>query len=98
MTNSTGGQDHDLVKAILARDAIPSPHGWIQWKGTEVCIDLYCVCGNHEHYDGDFFYFYECSNCRRKYAVGMSVRLHELHPNESGSVPAESFKTGNTGD
>ena len=21
------------------------PHGWIQWKGTGVCMDVHCKCG-----------------------------------------------------
>ena len=58
---------------------IDGPNGWIQWKGTSVCMDLHCVCGRMEHYDGDFFYFYEC-RCGRKYGVGMNVKLIELTP------------------
>lgn len=54
------------------------PHGWIQWKGTDVCIDLHCICGAHGHIDAEFFYHYECSACHRKYAVGMNVALIEL--------------------
>jgi hypothetical protein len=51
------------------------PHGWIQWKGTEACIDLHCECGHHGHFDGEFFYFYECPKCQRRYAVGQNVKL-----------------------
>jgi hypothetical protein len=58
------------------------PHGWIQWKGTEVCIDLHCVCGHLGHFDGDFFYFYECSECHRKYRVGQNIKLIELTSDE----------------
>lgn len=25
----------------------PTPNGWIQWKGTDVCMDVYCSCGYH---------------------------------------------------
>lgn len=53
-------------------------HGWIQWKGTDVCIDLHCACGYHGHFDGDFFYFYECPACHAKYAVGQNVKLIPL--------------------
>lgn len=58
------------------------PHGWIQWKGTSVCIDLHCSCGEHGHFDGDFFYGYACV-CGKKYAVGQNVRLIELTPDEA---------------
>lgn len=54
------------------------PHGTIQWKGTDVCIDLHCTCGYHGHIDSDFFYHYECSNCGAKYAVGIAVKLIPL--------------------
>ena len=52
--------------------------GWIQWKGTGVCIDLHCKCGHHGHVDADFFYFYECPACHTKYAVGQNVKLIPL--------------------
>jgi len=58
------------------------PHGWIQWKGTDVCIDLYCKCGHHGHYDGDFLYAFECPACHAKYAVGQNVKLIELGADE----------------
>lgn len=34
----------------------PTPHGWIQWKGTDVCMDFHCECGEANHYDGYFAY------------------------------------------
>ena len=52
--------------------------GWIQWKGTYVCIDLNCKCGHHGHVDAEFFYFYECPVCHTKYAVGQNVKLISL--------------------
>lgn len=57
------------------------PHGWIQWKGTKVCIDLHCECGHHGHFDGDFFYAYECK-CGKKYMVGANVALIALTPEQ----------------
>lgn len=29
-------------------------HAFIQWKGTDVCMDFHCECGVHMHFDGDF--------------------------------------------
>lgn len=68
-----------------------TPHGRIQWKGTDVCIDVLCVCGDSSHIDADFFYNFECSSCHRKYAVDSHVALVELTPEqiafvESGEV------------
>lgn len=59
-------------------DVRDKPHGWIQWKGTDVCIDLHCACGHHGHYDGGFLYFYRCPACSARYALGMNVALIPL--------------------
>lgn len=58
------------------------PYGFIQWKGTNVCIDLHCICGFHGHLDIDFLYYYECNECHRKYKVGDIVSLIELQDPE----------------
>lgn len=59
-------------------DKVPLPCGHIQWKGTDVCIDLDCICGAHSHYDGDFLYFFKCWKCDRRFAVGSAITLHEI--------------------
>lgn len=59
------------------------PHGWIQWKGTDACVDVHCLCGAHGHIDGDFFYRYQCLACGRKYAVGSIIKLIELTEDEA---------------
>jgi len=61
-----------------ADQSIEPPYGFIQYKGTDVCMDVYCTCGNHGHFDGDFFYFWECSKCGRKYEVGCYVKMFEM--------------------
>ena len=49
---------HEATKDDADRRGISDgPHGWIQWKGTDVCIDLHCECGSHGHVDGDFVYY-----------------------------------------
>ncbi len=32
-------------------------HGFIQWKGTDICMDVYCKCGNQSHIDGYCAYY-----------------------------------------
>lgn len=64
--------------SYLNEDDVPLPHGWIQWKGTNVCMDVHCVCGALGHVDADFCYFIRCVNCGRTYGVGGNVRLYEL--------------------
>lgn len=62
-----------------SRDPTPDhPHGWIQWKGTDVCMDLHCKCGWHGHIDTDFFYYWKCSQCGTVYSCSGYVRMIEL--------------------
>ena len=53
-------------------------YGWIQWKGTGVCMDIHCKCGHFCHFDGEFFYSYECPKCKTKFAVGANIKFIEL--------------------
>lgn len=55
-------------------------HGWIQWKGTDVCLDLRCECGALTHFDGEFAYALECSACGRTYAMNPHVKAHPIDP------------------
>jgi hypothetical protein len=62
------------------------PHGSIQWKGTDVCMDIDCSCGAHSHIDADFFYHFECNECHRKFMVSPNVALVELTPEQADFV------------
>lgn len=64
----------EIVKAA-EKVGDDEPHGWIQWKGTDVCIDLHCACGTHGHFDGMFMYQVKCADCGQHYAVGSNVVL-----------------------
>lgn len=55
--------------------AMPKPFGSIQWKGTNVCMDLHCTCGAHFHMDTDFLYQVICPKCKQLFAVGWFVKL-----------------------
>ncbi len=54
------------------------PHGWIQWKGTDVCMDIHCKCGCHSHIDADFAYHVKCPSCKTVYACNGHIELIEL--------------------
>lgn len=54
------------------------PSAWIQWKGTDVCMDLHCACGKSSHFDGDFAYAIECAFCHRIYSCNGHIELIEL--------------------
>lgn len=71
---------HDQV---YESDKAPTPYGWIQWKGTDVCMDVHCVCGEAAHVDAEFAYIFHCKACDRMFAVGQTVRLIELNEEQS---------------
>lgn len=71
------------------RQTVPSketPHGWIQWKGTNVCMDIKCVCGKLSHVDSEFAYYIKCVECNRVFMVNGHVELVELNPDEIQQV------------
>lgn len=57
-------------------------HGWIQWKGTNVCMDITCKCGEHDHIDAEFLYAVTCRACGATFAVGQNVELIEMPPGQ----------------
>lgn len=68
-------------------------HGWIQWKGTDVCMDVYCTCGAHGHLDTDFAYFYKCLHCGDTFAVGQTVRLYPIAKDKVQEIAGDRAKT-----
>ena len=54
------------------------PHGWIQWKGTGVCMDVHCKCGKHSHVDAEFAYSVQCPHCGTIYKCNGHIELIEL--------------------
>jgi hypothetical protein len=39
------------------------PEAHVQWKGTEACLDVFCVCGCWGHVDGFFADHIKCEGC-----------------------------------
>jgi len=60
----------------------PEPNGWIQWKGTDVCMDIHCKCGELTHVDGEFCYLVKCPHCSTVYHCSGFIRLIEIDYNE----------------
>ena len=56
---------------------------FIQWKGTEVCMDLHCPCGKHSHFDVDFAYYVRCPECGSVYELGTQVKLVKVGQGEN---------------
>ena len=68
-------------------------HVYIQWKGTEVCMDVHCECGNHAHSDAEFAYFVECAKCHRIYEVGCYTRLYVVSHDQRADVQDRAILT-----
>lgn len=67
------------------RQAVPEgTHGWIQWKGTEVCMDFYCnKCGQRSHIDDEFVYHIKCPTCSTVYMCNGHIQMIELSEEEA---------------
>ena len=61
-------------------------HGWIQWKGTDVCMDIQCKCGYHFHIDSDFAYYVKCPKCCKIYMCNGHIELIETKEVESNAI------------
>lgn len=57
------------------------PRGWIQWKGTEVCVDIHCSCGRLGHVDGMFAYSVRCP-CGKLWGMDPNITLVELEASD----------------
>lgn len=67
---------------------IGEPHAFIQWKGTDVCMDIHCACGHQSHFDGEFAYRVKCPKCGQVYSCNGHIELIALSQNrkETGQV------------
>ena len=62
------------------------PHGWIQWKNTNVCMDVHCKCGAHCHIDADFAHHVKCMECGTVYMCNGHIEFIELEEEPQHSV------------
>lgn len=62
----------------------------VQWKGTNVCMDIWCTCGHHSHLDDFFAYSVKCPGCGKVYACNENIELVELLPEEQGHLPCRN--------
>ena len=62
------------------------PNAFVQWKGTNVCMDVRCVCGGGGHVDGFFAYTVKCGDCGRLYATPAYIELREITPEQNGGA------------
>lgn len=78
---------HDAEHAMRIEETYQGlPHGWIQWKGTGVCMDIYCICGHHSHIDAEFAYHVKCPKCKRVYSCNGHIELILLEKEPANCV------------
>ena len=56
-------------------DERPEPGTFVQWKGTDICMDWWCACGTGQHVDGYGVYAVRCVYCAREWALSPRLRL-----------------------
>jgi hypothetical protein len=74
----SGTGPHPLVVRDNERVSDQSPHVFVQWKGTDVCLDLYCACGTRLHFDGYHAYELTCGICNRVWELPAMLPLKEV--------------------
>lgn len=92
------GVEETTTQTIQAGDEIHEQFGgvaFIQWKGTDVCMDV--DCPNPEchdgggHFDGDFAYFLRCYSCGAIIKLGSHVPVYHVTPGHPEFERASEF-------
>ena len=64
------------------------PSAWIQWQGTQVCMDIQCACGRMSHVDAEFCFHVKCPSCGATYECDPHITLHKLDFEPEGTIEA----------
>jgi hypothetical protein len=62
----------------------------VQYKGTDLCMDFYCDCGEGSHFDGLFAYVIQCPHCQSFFKMPTDLTLERL---ESFNPEEENYLT-----
>ena len=63
----------------------------VQWKGTDLCMDLWCpLCDEHSHFDGMFAYHVQCSSCGAVFKMPTDLPLEHVEGDITGPVLCEA--------
>lgn len=60
---------------------------FVQWKGTDVCLDFRCPCGYDGHLDGYFAYALQCKRCGAVYEMPANIYPRRIEPNPHVASP-----------
>lgn len=65
-----------LKKREISFNIDKDSHGWIQWKGTDACIDIHCkICNHMTHIDDSFTYYIQCPYCKTVFEANGFIEL-----------------------
>jgi hypothetical protein len=73
----------DAIDSIYKRKR-KNIYSFIQWKGSDICLDVHCECGESSHIDADFVYSVECPKCHKKYALNPFIEMVEFEDTPEG--------------
>ncbi len=59
-------------------EAKQDPYAFIQYKGTDICMDFHCDCGAHCHHDGYFAHVVQCPHCKTNWKMPDHVTPRRL--------------------
>lgn len=78
----------NMLGMFIPPPVIHTPGNFVRWKGTDVCIDLRCMCGAMPHFDGLFLYAWRCTACGAVWVMATEVpmTLDDGTFEESGGV------------
>lgn len=79
----------DYKEAWDKQHKFSDPSGWIQWKSTDVSIDVSCECGYHGHVSGYFAYTIKCPDCKRVYFLNGHIQMIEIENAEDNGLPLD---------
>lgn len=60
-----------IVQFNINEDA----HGSMQWKGSDIYLDLHCDCGHTSNIKGDAVFFVKCPACNTIFELNGFIQL-----------------------
>lgn len=79
----------DFDEAYKMTDSHDDKYACVQWKGTDVCMDIACDCGESFHVDGMFAYSVKCPDCGNVYFLNPNIELIKLENEPDGTTHCE---------
>ena len=67
---------------------------FIQWKGTDICMDMWCDCGQQNHYDGYFAYAVKCSGCGQVYELATEIEMKKVEESDFNTLKSIESNEG----